>query len=88
MVQRRPFHETIVDFITHVNNDDLGNLARLIMETDIKMGYDEIIKAWTTRLKSLGRYENAFCVLPDLIQRRKAWQDSLKEGISFPSTPG
>ncbi len=87
MPQRRPFHETIIDYILGADNTELLDIALLIVGTKIPNGHDEIIIAWREKLRNIGWSENSFGVLENLMEREKAWQDSLKDVASFPSDP-
>jgi len=51
--QRRPFHESIVDAIRRASYNDMRCLGRLISETKIPKGHDEILAAWNQRLHTL-----------------------------------
>ncbi len=47
--QRRPFHESIVDAIRRASYSDMRCLGKLIEETNIPKGHDEILSAWARR---------------------------------------
>jgi hypothetical protein len=50
VVERKPFHEAIVDILEEASADDLATLGKLIVRTKIPKGHDEILTAWNTRL--------------------------------------
>jgi len=53
--KRRPFHESVVDAIQHASYSDMRCLVRLIQETAIPKGHDEIHAAWARRAGELIR---------------------------------
>lgn len=52
-MRRRPFQETIIDMIKDVSCNELALLARLICETQISSGHDQIIEAWQKKRAGL-----------------------------------
>jgi len=50
MPERRPFEETIVDYIESMTRYDIHRVSHLIKETKISKNYDVIIGAWVKRL--------------------------------------
>jgi hypothetical protein len=51
MAERRPFHETIVDFIREASGfSEFSNLASFLIDTKIPKNHDAIIDAWTAKV--------------------------------------
>jgi len=76
-IERRPFHETIVDAICRDRmGAGLSTIAWLLMETKIPKGHDEIVTALRERLHGIDhRPINSFwtdVVLDVLEQKREA----------------
>ncbi len=70
---KRPFHETIVDAIYHIDSSvDFAVLAPLIKATKIPKGHDEIIAAWNDRSNLLGHAgKDLFGVVADLRKQKQ-----------------
>ncbi|MFH1112004.1 MAG: hypothetical protein V1712_02950 [Patescibacteria group bacterium] len=89
--KRRPFHETIIDAIRNASslksNDPLMCLAKLIKETEIPKGHDEIIAAWNQRLPELWSGED-FGVPADLLEQKQeaAEKEKAKEQVGITSS--
>ncbi|MDP2944406.1 MAG: hypothetical protein Q8N57_02410 [bacterium] len=52
-VEKKPFHESIVDAIGYCPFGGLGVLARLIKSTKIPQNHDAIIEAWKRAMESI-----------------------------------
>ncbi len=71
--QQRPFHETIVDAILEASAPgEVALLAKMIKETKIPKGHDEIIVAWRHRQDDWGLGFGHGVVENPLEQKREA----------------
>lgn len=73
-VERRPFHETIVDYIECYTDyeEDLAPLGDLLMATKIPKNHDAIIAAWKKTIEGVAD-ENGFLtsVLADIEEQKR-----------------
>lgn len=69
--QRRPFHEVIVDAIREASEpEEVALLAKLIKETRIPRGHDEIISVWN-RCKNNWRLGFGHGVVESLLEQKQ-----------------
>lgn len=73
IVQRRPFHETIVDVLESVrHHKELRPLGTLIKETEVPKNHDEIITAWNQARSGVGLDVRAnHSVVVDLLKQKE-----------------
>ncbi len=71
-VERRPSHETIVDFIRIASLRELYNLAKFIKATVIPKNHEAIAEAWRKKLRFHGlAQEDTFGVLTSLEEQKR-----------------
>lgn len=83
-MQRRPFHQTIIDTIARVPVYNLPILAELIRETRIPHGHDQIIEAWQKKTAGLMLDEGGFGfdVVADILAQKQESRRRHDEEIS------
>ena len=73
MVERRPFHETIVDAIRLAQNvEELLLLGILIDVTKIPKNHDGILAAWNNKWRKIGETSDSGVPQILLVQKREA----------------
>lgn len=78
---RRPFHETIVDALLHLSDEDqLDSMGLLILMTKIPKNHDAIITAWQGALKRFGGLD-LLGVVDDLLLQKKEAEAEGKNGL-------
>ncbi|MEK7103332.1 MAG: hypothetical protein AAB870_03220, partial [Patescibacteria group bacterium] len=53
-IERKPFHESVVDAIKSAKAEELKIIAGIIITTKIPKNHEEIVNAWRQRLDDLG----------------------------------
>jgi hypothetical protein len=54
----KPFHESVVDAIERASDSSQMNvIGQLLIETKIPKGWDDIVKAWNTKIHELDYYD-------------------------------
>lgn len=76
-VERRPAHETVVDYIRLASERELYNLAVFIKATLIPKNHDVIILAWQKKLNFLGR-QDTYGVTASLEEQKKEAEEGAK----------
>lgn len=76
--ERKPFHESVVDTIRYVvestGMSEMALLAKLIKETDIPKGHDDILATWN-QLRSQHGYPEGSVDVYDVIADVRAQKD-------------
>jgi hypothetical protein len=77
MSERRPFYETIIDFIREASGfSEFRNLASFLMDTEIRENHDAIIEAWTLKVgKNSCYYDDVVAAIQQ--QKREAEEPRL-----------
>jgi len=68
-MEKKPFHETVVEAIKHASTAELSLLATLLKATKIPADHDKIKEAWQKRIA--GMCSEDFGVSESLDQQKK-----------------
>jgi hypothetical protein len=80
IVDRKPFHEAIVEMLQQASNAELETLGALLLRTIIPEGHhDEIVAAWKTRCAEMSWLPENSEYLADALLRHK--QDVERQAV-------
>jgi hypothetical protein len=72
VVERKPFHEAVVEMLKQASDTDLEALGSLLLRTVIPKGHDEIVGAWNARCAELcWSPESAQFVAKDILRHKR-----------------